>query len=113
MPKITIKQICKIYDVPVELVGDREHSTYRNNQNRLNMVILEKIFWQSAYPVYSIANMADCGEHTIYRMIKKYMATTHKINGTVFVSRVEIIKLFSLPFLDCQKYLYNIKQKLD
>ena len=113
MPKITIKQICKIYDVPVELVGDREHTTYRNSQNKTNIIVLEKIFWQSAYPVYSIANMAGCGEYTIYRMIKKYMVVTHKVNGTVFVSRVEIIKLFSLPFLDCQKYLYNIKQKLD
>ena len=77
------------------------------------MLTIDQIFWQSAYPVYSIANMADCGPHTIYRMIKKYMVITHKINGTVFVSRVEIIKLFNLPFLDCQKYLYNIRQRID
>ena len=77
------------------------------------MLTIEQIFWQNSYPVYSIAHMSGCGPHTIYRMIKKYMVVTHKVNGTVFVSRVEIIKLFSLPFLDCQKYLYNIKQKLD
>ena len=57
--------------------------------------------------------MAGCGSHTICRMLKKYMVTTHKINGTVFISRVELVKMFSLPFNDCQKYLYNIKQRLD
>ena len=57
--------------------------------------------------------MAGCNCQTIMRMLKKYMVPTYAKSRTAFISRAEAIKLFSLPFEDCQKYLYNIRQKID
>ena len=74
---------------------------------------LDQIFWQSEYPVYSIADMAGCSEDTIKRMLQKYMVVSYKKNHTRFVSRAELIKMFSLPFSDCLNHLNNISKKID
>ena len=57
--------------------------------------------------------MAECSSATIMRMLKKYMVPTYAKSRTAFISRADAIKLFSLPFEDCQKYLYNIRQRID
>jgi len=75
------------------------------------MLTIDQIFWQSAYPIYSIAKMAGCCDKTILNLFDKYMVVTFHRNGTCFISRTELIKVFSLPFDDCRKYLENIISK--